>query len=266
MRLDPGSRLGVYEIAAVLGAGGMGEVYLANDTRLGRQVALKILPRELAADVDRRHRLEREAQAAARLNHPNIVTLFSFEEVDGIAFLTMEYVDGQPLSSLIQPQGLPLERLLPIGIAVADAVATAHKSGIIHRDLKPGNVMVASANGRVKVLDFGLAKLYESRTVDAAVPTGTVPITAEGRIVGTVAYMSPEQAEGRATDARSDVFSLGVMLFEMATGRRPFSGSSSLSLITSILRDTPVSVSDLKPTLPMEFARVVRRCLQKDPD
>jgi serine/threonine protein kinase len=244
----------------------MGEVYLAADTRLGRQVALKVLPRELAADPDRRQRLEREAQAAARLNHPNIVTLFSFEEADGVAFLTMEYVDGQPLSSLIGGQGLPLERLLPLSIPIADAVANAHQAGIVHRDLKPGNVMVASSNGRVKVMDFGLAKVNEPSLVDAAAPTDTVPLSGAGHIVGTVAYMSPEQAEGKPVDARSDIFSLGVMLFEMATGRRPFSGDSSISLITAILRDAPPAVTDLKPGLPIEFARIVRRCLQKDPE
>jgi serine/threonine protein kinase len=266
VRLDVGSRLGAYQIVAALGEGGMGEVYLANDIRLGRPVALKVLPREVAGDPDRRHRLEREAQAVARLNHPNIVTLFSFEEADGMSFLTMEYVDGQPLSSGIPSQGLPLDRLLPIAIPIADAVAAAHQSGIIHRDLKPGNVMVTSATSRVKVLDFGLAKLHGPGLVDAAAATGTTPITAHGGIVGTVAYMSPEQAEGRPTDARSDIFSLGVMLFEMATGRRPFVGGSSVSVITAILRDTPPSVSEVRPGLPLEFARIVRRCLQKDPD
>ncbi|HYT68551.1 MAG TPA: serine/threonine-protein kinase [Vicinamibacterales bacterium] len=201
----------------------MGEVYLANDTRLGRPVALKILPDDLAANAERRLRLEREAQAAARLNHPAIVTLFSFEEADGIAFLTMEYVEGPSLASQIPASGLPLERLLPIAIPIADAVAAAHQRGIIHRDLKPGNVIV-TANTRVKVLDFGLAKLHEVPALDGMVSTGTVPITGDGRILGTIAYMSPEQAEGRPTDARSDIFSLGVMLFEMATGRRPFRG------------------------------------------
>jgi serine/threonine protein kinase len=266
VRLDAGSRLGAYQIVAALGAGGMGEVYLADDTRLGRRVALKVLPGELAADPDRRQRLEREAQAAARLNHPNIVTLFSFEEAAGVVFLTMEYVEGQPLASQIPYDGLAMDRLLPLAIPIADAVASAHQAGIVHRDLKPGNVMIATAGGRVKVLDFGLAKLHDTRIPDAAASTGTVPITADGHIVGTVAYMSPEQAQGRSTDGRSDIFSLGVMLFEMATGRRPFSGDSSISLITAILRDTPPSVTDIRPALPIEFARIVRRCLQKDPE
>ena len=264
-QLDVGTRLGAYEILARIGAGGMGEVYLAQDSRLGRRVAMKLVPHRLAGDDDRRRRLEREAQAAARLNHPNIVTLFSFEEADGIAFLTMEYVDGEPLASRIFPGGMPLDVLLPIGIAVADAVAAAHRAGIVHRDLKPSNVMLAAPGSRVKVLDFGLARLH-GVMVDSQAATGTAPITDLGHVVGTIAYMSPEQAEGRETDPRSDIFSLGVMLFEMATGRRPFGGDSSISVITSILRDTPPSVSDVRPGLPIEFARIVRRCLQKDPD
>jgi serine/threonine protein kinase len=243
----------------------MGEVYLANDTRLGRRVALKVVPPSLAGDGDRRRRLEREAQAAARLNHPNIVTLFSFEETDGLSFLTMEYVEGEPLTSHIRGNGMPLDRLLPVAIAIVDAVAAAHRAGIVHRDLKPANVMLTASGSRAKVLDFGLARLHPV-VVDGIAATGTAPITDVGHIVGTVAYMSPEQAEGRETDGRSDIFSLGVMLFEMATGRRPFTGDTSISVITSILRDTPPTVSDLKSGVPIEFARIVRRCLQKDPD
>jgi serine/threonine protein kinase len=263
--LQAGTRLGAYEIAARIGAGGMGEVYLAHDTKLGRHVALKVLPASLAGDDDRRRRLEREAQAAARLNHPNIVTLFSLEEAEGIAFLTMEYVEGDALTSHIPDTGMPLDRLLPVAIAIADAVAAAHRAGIVHRDLKPANVMLTAPGARAKVLDFGLARLH-GVVMDTAAATGTAPITDLGHIVGTVAYMSPEQAEGRETDARSDIFALGVMLFEMATGRRPFIGDSSMSVITSILRDTPPTITDVKPRLPIEFARIVRRCLQKEPD
>jgi serine/threonine protein kinase len=264
--LNSGDRLGAYEVVSKLGAGGMGEVYLATDTRLGRLVALKVLLPQVAADPDWRQRLAREAQAAARLLHPHIVTLFSFEDADGVSFLTMEYVDGEALSSRIPSNGFPLAQLLAFAIPIADAVSAAHQAGIVHRDLKPGNVMVTTSGSRVKVLDFGLAKLQGGQLVDAAAPTGTVPITGDGRIVGTIAYMSPEQAEGRPTDGRSDVFSLGVMLYEMATGRRPFAGDTSISVITSILRDTPPSVTEIKPELPVELARIVRRCLQKDPD
>ena len=263
--LEVGARLGAYEIVARIGAGGMGEVYLANDTRLGRRVALKVVPASLAGDGDRRRRLEKEAQAAARLNHPNIVTLFSLEEADGRSFLTMEHVEGEELTSHIPGTGMPLDRLLPVAIAIADAVAAAHRAGIIHRDLKPANVMLTASGSRAKVLDFGLARLHGVVT-DGATATGTALISDVGHIVGTVAYMSPEQAEGRNIDARSDIFSLGVMLFEMATGRRPFTGDSSISVITSILRDTPPTVSDLKPAVPIEFARIVRRCLQKEPE
>ena len=263
--LTPGLRLGAYEILGSLGAGGMGEVYLASDTRLGRRVALKVLAAAVAGDPERRQRLAREAQAAARLNHPNIVTLFSFEEANGLAFLTMEHVDGQVLSSRIPSQGLALDALLGVAVPLTEAVAAAHQAGIVHRDLKPGNVML-TAGGRVKVLDFGLAKIYDAQSAGAALSTNTVPISGDGRIVGTFAYMSPEQAEGRPVDARSDVFSLGVMLFEMATGRRPFGGETGISVITSILRDTPPSLADVKPELPLEFARIVRRCLQKDPE
>jgi serine/threonine protein kinase len=238
---------------------------VAEDTRLGREVALKVLPRDLAADPHRRQRLEREAQAAARLNHPNIVTLHSLEEQDGVAFFTMEYVDGQPLSTIVPHDGLPLQKLLSIAVPLADAVAAAHQCGIIHRDLKPGNIVVTS-QGRVKVLDFGLAKLHDVVRVDAAAPTGTLPLTGDGHIVGTVAYMSPEQAEGRPVDARSDIFSLGVVLYEMATGQRPFQGASSVSIISSILRDTPAPVTEKNPRLPADLARIIRRALQKDPE
>jgi Tol biopolymer transport system component len=259
-----GTRLGHYQILESLGKGGMGEVYAAEDLRLGRRVALKVLSRELALDADRRERFEREARAVAALNHPNIVTIYSVEDADGTPFLTLELVDGRTLDALIPPRGLPLERLLTYAIPLADAVGAAHQRGITHRDLKPGNVMI-SEEGRVKVLDFGLAKLKESAaTLAASLPTQQ--LTGEGRIVGTVAYMSPEQAEGRPVEPRSDVFSLGVMLFEMATGERPFKGDTQVSLLSSIIKDTPASVTDLRNELPRDLARIVRRCLNKDPE
>jgi non-specific serine/threonine protein kinase len=242
----------------------MGEVYRAHDPRLGREIAIKVLPAAFAADRERLHRFEQEARAAAALNHPNIVTFHSVEEVNGIRFLTMELLEGQPLSDLIPPGGLPLDRLLGVAIPLSDALAAAHAKGITHRDLKPANVMVG-ADRRVTVLDFGLAKLHETSPVASwATALPTVDMTGEGRIVGTVAYMSPEQAEGKPIDHRSDLFSLGVILYELATGRRPFTGETSVSIISSILKDTPPSFADLNATLPRELGRIVRRALTKD--
>jgi len=264
--LQPGVRLGPYEIVSRIGVGGMGEVYRAHDPRLRRDVAIKVLPAEFSADSDRLRRFEQEARAAAALNHPNIVTIHSVEEADRTRFLTMELLEGRSLNELIATEGMPLDRLLKIIIPLADAVSAAHQAGITHRDLKPGNVML-TADGRVKVLDFGLAKLREPASLDAdanALPTATV--TGEGRILGTVEYMSPEQVEGKPIDPRSDIFSLGVMFFEMATGRRPFAGDTSVSLLSSIIKDTPQSVTDLKPALPQELSRIVKRCLVKDPE
>ena len=259
-----GTTLGHYRIQRLLGQGGMGDVYAAEDLTLGRVVALKVLPAGLAATPAEHDRFEREAKAVAALNHRAIVTLYSFENVDGVRFITMELVDGQPLSSRIGSAGMPFEELLRVGAEIADAVAAAHEKGIIHRDLKPANVLVTS-NGGVKVLDFGLAKLREQTDV-APTELPTQQLTGEGKIVGTVAYMSPEQAEGRPVDHRTDIFSLGAMLYEMATGQRPFQGDTSLSVLSSVLKDTPRSASDLNPTLPPAFARVLKTCLQKDPD
>lgn len=259
-----GLALNHYRIASALGQGGMGEVYAAEDTKLHRRVALKVLPAAVSADRDRRERLEREAQAIASLNHPNIVTVYSVEQDGDVLFLTMELVEGQTLEQLI-PQGVPLARLLQLAIPLADAISAAHQRGVVHRDLKPLNVMV-TPEGRVKVLDFGLAKLQEPGEADAgAASLATRQLTEDGRIVGTVAYMSPEQAEGRAVDHRSDIFSLGLMLYELATGERPFKGETDMSVLSSILRDTPASVTDLRPELPRELGRIVRRCLVKDP-
>ena len=260
-----GRTLGHYRVTSIIGRGGMGEVYEAQDTRLGRTVAVKVLPAALAGDPERKSRFEREARAVAALNHPNIVTLHSVEEADGVAFITMERVAGQPLSAHIPGDGIPVRRLLDLAIQAADAVAAAHAQGITHRDLKPDNVMV-SDDGRVKVLDFGLAKLQEMVAAPLLSHMATrTQDTREGSIVGTVAYMSPEQAEGKAVDARSDVFSLGVILYEMATGRRPFQGDSHASTLAAILRDTPQSVSEVNRTVPRELSRVIRLCLAKDP-
>jgi eukaryotic-like serine/threonine-protein kinase len=258
-----GTQLGHYRIERLLGAGGMGEVYLADDTKLGRQVALKVLSPALAADPDRRERFEREARAAAALNHPNIVTIHSVEEIDGVCFLTLELVDGQTLADVIPPGGLPLDRVLALGIPLADAVGAAHQRGITHRDLKPANVMI-TADGRLKVLDFGLAKVKEEAqfALEAGMPTAA--LTGEGRIVGTVAYMSPEQAEGKPIDQRSDVFSLGIILYEMATGTRPFAGDTHISTLSAIIKDTPAPITDVRPGLPRELSKIIGRCLAKD--
>ena len=263
MPLIPGTRLGSYEIVAPLGAGGMGEVYRATDTKLGRDVAFKVLPSEMAGDPERLARFRREAKSLAQLDHPNIVTIYSVEEFDGLQFLTMQLVEGQQLDRLIPADGLPVERIVDIATGLSDALAAAHDKGIVHRDLKPANVMVSN-EGRVKVLDFGLAK--DVSATDPADATLTSDHrTQAGMVMGTPAYMSPEQTSGRPLDHRTDIFSLGVMLHEMATGRRPFEGSSSAELISAILRDTPPPVTDIRPDLPSDLARIVRRCLEKDP-
>jgi eukaryotic-like serine/threonine-protein kinase len=266
MPLEPGTRLGVYELQALIGAGGMGEVYRAVDPRLQRPIAIKVLPTDLADDVQRRERFEVEARATAALNHPNIVTIHSVEQADGVHFITMELVEGHTLDEMLVRQGLPTSKLLDIAIALADAVAAAHERGITHRDLKPANVMV-TPEGRVKVLDFGLAKPADAGLLTAEQPTvATRHLTGQGSIVGTVAYMSPEQADGRPVDHRTDLFSLGVVLFEMATGVRPFRGDTNLSILSSILRDTPPLATEINARVPRELARIIRRSLAKDVD
>ena len=263
MALTSGTKLGPYQIQSPLGAGGMGEVYRATDTKLGRDVALKVLPAEMAEDPERLGRFRREAKTLAQLDHPNIVTIYSVEEWDGIHFLTMQLVEGLPLDRLIPEGGLPVEQIIEIASALGDALAAAHEKGIVHRDLKPANVMVSN-EGRVKVLDFGLAKdVRGSNPGDATMTSDSR--TQVGVVMGTPAYMSPEQTSGRPLDQRTDIFSIGVLLHEMATGRRPFEGSSSAELVSAILRDTPPSVTELRPNLPGDLARIVRRCLEKDP-
>ena len=263
MALTSGTKLGPYEIQSPLGAGGMGEVYRATDAKLGRDVALKVLPAEMAQDPERLARFRREAKALAQLDHPNIVTIYSVEESEGVHFLTMQLVEGQPLDRLICAGGLPLEQIVEIASALGEALAAAHEKGIVHRDLKPANVMVSN-EGRVKVLDFGLAKDVRGSNLGDATMT-SASRTEVGVVMGTPAYMSPEQTSGRPLDHRTDIFSLGVLLHEMATGRRPFEGTSSAELVSSILRDTPPSVTDVRPDLPSDLARIVRRCLEKDP-
>jgi len=260
-----GRKLAHYEITASLGAGGMGEVFRATDTKLGREVALKVLPPAVAGNAERLDRFQREAKALAALDHPGIVTVYSVEEVDGVHFLTMQLVDGSPLDKSIPESGLPFERWLEIAAGIADALAAAHEKGIVHRDLKPANIMV-TAEGRVKILDFGLAKMSEppsGHTVDPNLPT--MALTQEGVVMGTVPYMSPEQVRGQRVDARSDLFSLGTILYEMASGRRPFRAESSADLMSAIVRDAPQPLSSSRADLPPAVERVVKRTLAKDP-
>src|SRR5262252_120706 len=266
MPLAPGTRLGPYDIVSLLGRGGMGDVYRARDTKLRRDVALKILCDTFAGNRDRLRRFEQEALAAAALNHPSIVTLYAIDRLDDVTFLTMELVEGQTLATVIPHGGLPLDQLLTLAIPIVDGVSAAHKHGITHRDLKPANIMI-TPDRRPKILDFGLAKLAsEARDVGALTGVPTETITADGIVVGTTAYMSPEQAEGKISDHRSDIFSLGVILYEMATGQRPFTGDTSVSIISSIVKDTPKPVTELNATLPRELARIVRHALAKDPE
>jgi TolB-like protein/cytochrome c-type biogenesis protein CcmH/NrfG len=260
-----GQTLSHYRITAAIGAGGMGEVYRATDTKLGREVALKVLPAEMAASQERLERFQREAKALAALDHPGIVTVHSVEEADGVHFLTMQLVEGQPLDRLIPAGGLPFDRIVEIGAAVADALAAAHEKGIVHRDLKPANVMVGT-RGRVKVLDFGLAKVSEPSGTEGSGSELTTDLhTREGVVMGTVPYMSPEQVQGRAVDSRTDIFSLGAILYEMATGRRPFQSDSVAGLISAILRDKPASSASIRSDVPRDLDVVIERCLEKDP-
>ncbi|HEY7304179.1 MAG TPA: serine/threonine-protein kinase [Bryobacteraceae bacterium] len=250
-------RIGPYRLQRKLGAGGMGEVYLAQDTRLGRQVAVKILPREFSADVERRRRFLREAKAASALNHPNVVTVHDFGHEGEVDYLVMEYIAGRPLDRLIPHNGLKTREALHYGIQIADAVAYAHRAGILHRDLKPANVLV-TGTGTAKVLDFGLAKVIGNDHTRSAE-------TRDGIILGTAAYMSPEQAEGKPVDARSDIFSFGSMLYEMVTGHQPFHRESVASTIAAIVHDEPRPASAVADDVSAELSGVIQRCGRKDP-
>jgi Tol biopolymer transport system component/predicted Ser/Thr protein kinase len=264
MHLTPGTRLGPYAIVAPVGSGGMGEVYKARDTRLERAVAIKVLPAD-TTDPDRRRRFLHEARSASALNHPAIVSIYDVGTEGDIDFIAMELIDGEPLDRLALRRRIPLVDALSYGSQIADALARAHAAGIVHRDLKPANVMVLG-DGRVKVLDFGLAKLV--RPGDASIrtlETGTA-LTAEGHIVGTVAYVSPEQAEGRPVDARSDVFSFGALLYELVTGQRAFHGNSAVGTLASVLHQDPPPIRSIDSSLPEELERIVARCLRKDPE
>jgi Tol biopolymer transport system component/predicted Ser/Thr protein kinase len=262
-----GQTISHYRVIEKLGEGGMGVVWKARDTRLDRFVALKVLLAEKMSDPDRRRRFVQEAKTVSALNQPNIVTIYDIEQADGVDFIAMEFVPGITLDRVILRKGLPWHEALRYAIEIADALAAAHAVGIIHRDLKPGNIMVRE-NGSVKVLDFGLAKLTEQVGAGEFVRTQTMtdaPKTDEGTIVGTYSYMSPEQAQGKKVDERSDIFSFGAVLYEMLTGQRAFSGDSTVSILSSILRDEPKPAVQIAPGIPREVNRIVARCLRKDP-
>ncbi|MGB6001786.1 MAG: serine/threonine-protein kinase, partial [Thermoanaerobaculia bacterium] len=251
-----GRTISHYKILEKLGEGGMGEVYRAEDTKLGRQVAIKILPDAFTTDPERLARFEREARALAALDHPNIVHIYSVEEAEGIHLLTMQLVEGGRLSELITEDGMSLERFLQLAIPLADGLRAAHEKGITHRDLKPENLMI-DREGRVKILDFGLAKLKAPYAGVEASLLPTEAMTREGVVMGTVPYMSPEQVQGEPVDHRTDLFSLGVIFYEMLTGRRPFQGKNSAALISSILRDMPAPVFEIRSGLPEQLDHIV---------
>jgi serine/threonine protein kinase len=257
-----GKTLAHYEILEKIGEGGMGKVYRARDQRLDRAVALKLLPEVWSSDSRRVRRFEREAKVLAALKHPNIAAVYGFHEENGLLFIAMEYLEGDTLASCIVEGGLPLDQLLDIGIPLAEAIAFAHDKGVVHRDLKPTNVML-DASGRIRVLDFGVAGL---RQADSDIDTDATleALTTEGDIVGTVAYMAPEQLKGHAVDARADLFSLGVVLYELATGMQPFRADSTAGVASAILRDDPAPLREARPDLPPDLGRVVRRCLEKN--
>ncbi|MFI5180715.1 MAG: protein kinase [Thermoanaerobaculia bacterium] len=264
--LVSGSRLGVYEIRERIGVGGMGEVFRARDIRLGRDVAIKVLPAAASLDADRRGRFEREARTASALNHPNIVTIHEFGDAEGLAYLVMEWIDGATLREGLASGPLPLSMLVPTATAIAEGLSRAHTAGIVHRDLKPENIMV-TRDGLVKILDFGLAKiLFPESSGSASLTTLTTAPTAEGVVMGTVSYMSPEQASGRPVDFRSDLFSFGSILHEMAIGEAPFRRASTAETLAAILKEEPPPLAMSVPGLPPAFERIVRRCLEKDPE
>jgi Tol biopolymer transport system component len=272
MTLASGTRLGPYELLAPVGAGGMGEVYRAKDTRLDRTVAVKVLPEHLSSSAESRQRFEREAKTISQLSHPHICALYDVVNLDGVEFLVLEYVEGETLSDRLLKGPLAFEQVLRFGVEIADALDKAHRQGIVHRDLKPGNVMLTKTG--VKLLDFGLAKALPSPTGRGVGGEGltSVPtqlgsnLTQEGTILGTFQYMAPEQLEGKEADARTDIFAFGCVLYEMATGKKAFSGNSQASLISSIMGSEPSAISSVSPMTPPAFERVVRTCLAKDAD
>src|SRR5579862_907767 len=275
MSLSSGTKLGPYEILAPLGAGGMGEVYRARDTRLDRTVAVKILPSHLSENPEARQRFDREARTISSVNHPSICTLYDVGHQDGIDYLVMEYLEGETLADRLRKGPLPIEQVFRYGIEICEGLDKAHRSAVVHRDLKPGNVMLTK--GGAKLMDFGLAKsaLANAGANSAAVsgltatlttPPGSHPLTAQGTVVGTFQYMSPEQVEGKEADARSDIFALGAVLYEMATGKRAFEGKTAASAMAAVLERDPAPISSVQPAIPASLDRVISTCLQKNPD
>src|SRR5450756_956823 len=268
MPILPGRRLGPYEILAAIGAGGMGEVYKARDTRLDRIVAIKVLPTHLADRSELRERFEREAKTIASLNHPHICVLYDIGQQDGIDYLVMEYLEGETLAQRLLKGSLPLEQVLQYAIEIADALDKAHRKGVTHRDLKPGNIMITKSG--TKLLDFGLAKLKQEAAPAnvplSELPTAKDPLTAEGSIVGTIQYMAPEQVEGKEVDARTDIFAFGAVVYEMATGKRAFEGKTQASLIAKILVTYPPPITPLQPMTPPAPDRVVKKSIAKEPE
>src|ERR1700675_2365725 len=279
MAFISGTRLGPYEIQSPLGAGGMGEVYRARDTRLDRTVAVKVLAAHLSSSAELKQRMEREGRAISSLNHPHICQLYDIGSQNGTDYLVMEFLEGETLAERLRKGPVPLAEILKIGIAVAEALAVAHRHGIVHRDLKPGNIMLTLSGA--KLMDFGLAKPLgvqptasgsgsapPSFTAAATMsgPSPLSPLTSAGSIIGTIQYMSPEQIEGKEADACSDIFAFGAVLYEMAAGKRPFEGKSQISLASAILESDPEPMSTLKPQTPAAFEHVVTTCLQKAPE
>src|SRR5689334_23607596 len=271
MTLAQGTRLGPYEILAPIGAGGMGEVYKARDTRLERTVAVKVLPLHLSSSAEVRQRLEREAKTISQFSHAHICALYDVGSEGDTEFLVMEFLEGETLADRLARGPIPIDQTLRIGAEILAALDAAHKNGIVHRDLKPGNVMLTKSG--VKLLDFGLAKLAAAPVSGisqaTSLPTAlqeSQPLTSRGTVLGTFQYMAPEQLEGREADSRSDIFAFGAVLYEMAAGKKAFTGGSQASLISAILRDEPEPISQVQPTSPVALDRIVRTCLAKDPE
>src|SRR5580700_6993733 len=272
MALTSGTKLGPYEIQSPLGAGGMGEVYRALDTRLDRIVAVKILPSRVSEDPEARERFDREARTISSLNHPNICTLHDVGHHNGVHYLVMEYLAGETLASRLNKGAIASDQVLKYGIEICAGLEMAHRTAVVHRDLKPGNIMLTQTG--VKLMDFGLAKSLmpahasaaASLTVTGSSPVANSPLTEKGMVIGTFQYMSPEQVQGKEVDGRSDIFSLGAVLYEMVTGKRAFEGKSQLSVASAILEKEPAAISAIKPMTPPALDHAIRRCLAKEPE